>query len=155
MSKDVPFKVWPFVLLAIIAVTVIFLNFHNRKWPEVTIHLREKNLKMLVADTYAHEFEGWGKKTDMNGYDGMIFVFSYRAPHAMVMRAVQFPLDIVWVDGDTIVDMAPNVQPQPGLSESQLTQYQPRVPDTTVLEFRAGLIEQLGLKIGDTIVTVR
>jgi uncharacterized membrane protein (UPF0127 family) len=87
----------------------------------------------------------------MGNHGGMLFKFLNRDRYAMVMRDMEFALDIIWLDDGRIVDMAPNVAPEDGRSEAQLTVYRPRLPATAVLELPAGFIAQKGLKIGDTV----
>ena len=69
----------------------------------------------------------------------------------MVMRDMHFPLDIIWLDGNKIIDIAPNLPPEPGLAEEQLTIYRSRAASTLVLELPAGFMERTSLKIGDVI----
>jgi uncharacterized membrane protein (UPF0127 family) len=73
----------------------------------------------------------------------------------MVMRDMNFPLDIIWLDGFTIVDMAPNLQPEKGRTEEDLTPYFARLPSTLVLEVPTGFITQNKLKIGDRIEIIK
>ena len=81
----------------------------------------------------------------------MLFVFDTKGQHTIVMREMNFPLDIIWLDGFKIVDMAPSVPPQKGVTETDLVPYFARLPSTLVLELPAGFIVANELKIGDSI----
>ena len=85
----------------------------------------------------------------MGKYDGMLFVFANRVQHTFVMRNMLFPIDIVWLNKGEIVDIAPNIQPEPGKNEASLTPYFARLPSDMVLELVAGTVAKNGLKIGD------
>ena len=108
-----------------------------------------------MAETAQHRFKGLSGRKDLGKYDGMAFIFPQRGQHAMVMRAMLFPLDIVWVDNGEIVDIAPNLAPENGRAEEHLTPYFARSSSTIVLEFSAGFKEKNGLKIGDKVIIAR
>jgi uncharacterized membrane protein (UPF0127 family) len=145
-------KNWPLIAFAIIVVCFVILKVYNYcHWPEMVIMVSNSPVKVLIADTPEHRLKGWGDRPDMGDHGGMLFRFLTRDTHAMVMRDMKFALDIIWLDEGQIVDMAPNVQPEDGRSEAQLTVYRPRLPATAVIELPAGFIAQKGLKIGDTI----
>jgi uncharacterized membrane protein (UPF0127 family) len=145
-------KKWPLIAFAIIVVCFVILKIFNYyHWPETVITVSNSPIKVLVADTPEHWLKGWSDRPDMGNHDGMLFRFLMRDTHAMVMRDMGFALDIIWLDDGKIVDMAPNVAPEGGRSEAQLTVYRPRLPATAVLELPSGFIAQMGLKIGDTV----
>ncbi|MEX2158496.1 MAG: DUF192 domain-containing protein [Dehalococcoidia bacterium] len=84
---------------------------------------------------------------------GMLFVFESEHIASFWMRAMKFPLDIVWIGSDkTVVDISSNVPaPAPGTLESDLPHYSPREPVLYVLEVNAGAAEQAGVAIGDAV----
>lgn len=73
----------------------------------------------------------------------------------MVMRDMRFALDMVWLDGLEIVDLAKNLEPEPGKNELQLVPYVGRTKNNMVLELPAGFLDKNGVKIGDKIEIVR
>lgn len=150
-TRSVVFKKWHFVLLSIIILAAIAFKVYGSLWIKHTVRLGGEEFKVLVADTQNHRIAGWSNHKDMGEYGGMLFVFPGAGQHTMVMRDMLFPLDIVWFNGRTIVDMAPNLPPEPEKNEAELTPYFARLPSTIVLELPAGFIKAHGLKIGDTI----
>lgn len=87
------------------------------------------------------------------GQDGMLFVLPTRRIVSFWMKEMLFDLDFIWIDGDTIVSITPNVPaPKPGLSLSQLPSYSSSVPVTHVLEVPAEWSKQRGWKIGSKIL---
>jgi len=148
-------KKWHYIFFAVVIFLFIGMRVYSYYWPKMTIHINGRILKVLVADTEQNRFKGWSNKKDMGKYDGMLFVFPEKTQHTMVMRDMNFPLDIIWLDGFTIIDMAPNLQPEPGRAEDALTPYFARLPSTLVLEVPAGFIMQNKLKIGDRIEIIK
>lgn len=148
-------KKWHYIFFAVVVLLFIGLKIYSYYWPKATININGRILKVLVADTQQNRLKGWSGQKDMGQYDGMLFVFPEKSQHAMVMRDMNFPLDIIWINGLTIVDMAPNLQPEKGRAEEDLTPYFARLPSTLVLEVPAGFIAQNKLKIGDVIEIVK
>ncbi len=151
MRESKPFKTWHLIFLLAVVLLAIGDKIYVSLWTKATVKLAGQEMRVLVADTYAHRLQGWSGKKNMGKYGGMLFVFPDVSRHPMVMRDMYFPLDIVWIDVDKVVDIAPKLPPEAGVPEDQLTIYQARVSSTLVLELPAGFMEQTGLKIGDTI----
>jgi uncharacterized membrane protein (UPF0127 family) len=153
--KPVMFKKWHAVVLALLFVGVMVSYFSNRRLETTVIRVREKNLTVYVARTYKQQFTGWSNRDSMGPVDGMLFPFGLKGRQAMVMRDMRFPIDIVWLDNGVVVDIAPNAVPEPGVSEANLFLYRPRAEANVVIEFRAGLAQELGLSIGDRVEIAR
>jgi len=151
MSKSKPLKKWHLIVFASILVIALIFRIYQYVWPKAIVKIGGLEIKVLVANTPGHLFEGWSNKKDMGKYQGMLFVFTDEGEHAMVMRSMEFPLDIVWIDRTKIVEIAPNLQPEPGKTEAELTPYFSSHPSNFVLELPAGFVEKTGVKIGDTV----
>ncbi len=67
------------------------------------------------------------------------------------MRDMRFPLDMIWLNGHVVTDLAANLMPEPNRSEAELTVYSNKVPGDGVLELPAGFIASHGLKVGQTL----
>lgn len=141
------------VFLVIFFGSYLFLRFWNMRFPEADILLKNEPLTVQVARTPEQWYRGLGGRESMET-DGMLFFFSLADEHAMVMRDMQFSIDIVWLAKGVVVDIAPSVPIQPGVPEEELFVYQPRVPATMVLELPAGWTNAHGLVIGDRLEVV-
>lgn len=148
-------KKWEIYFFILIILAAIGFKIYSSVWPKATIKIDSQSLRVLVADTFQHRIKGWSGRKNMGNYDGMLFVFPDRGQHAMVMRDMNFPLDIIWIDGDTVVDMAPNLAPEPNRAESDLTPYFSHLPATLVLELPTGYIMRSNLKIGDKLEIIK
>ncbi len=149
------FKPWHGILVGVIALLTLGVWLRSLHWPTAWIRIKDQEYRVLVADTPKHWFKGLSDRKDLTGYDGMIFIFPALEQHAMVMRDMHFPLDILWIQGDTIVDMAPNLEPDLSQTEAELRVYQGRLPSDKVLELPAGFIQEHDLRVGDEIVVAR
>ena len=155
MKEKKPFKKWHLILLVIIIVFAMGKKIYDSFWSKATIRIGGQEVRVLVADTTARRSKGWSDRKNMGRYGGMLFVFPDSGRYAMVMRDMRFPLDIVWLDGNKIVDIAPNLLPEPDVPENKLTVYGARASSTMVLELPAGFAQQFGLKIGDEVRVVK
>ena len=151
MKEQKPFKTWHLVVIILVIIISVGYKIYASLWGHATVTIGGREVQVMVADTEEHRIKGWSDRKDMGPHGGMLFVFPDRAQHIMVMRAMHFPLDIVWIDGNKIVDIAPNLPPEPGLAEDKLTLYPARASSTLVLELPSGFKEQTNLKIGDTV----
>jgi len=129
-------------------------NAYAQYWPKLNISVGGQEMKVLVANNEKHWQKGWSGKKDMGLYSGMLFTYPAKSQHVIFMRDMNFPIDIIWLSNGEVVDMAPNVQPEPNRLENELRPYFARLPSNAVLEFYAGFITKNGVKIGDRVKLV-
>ena len=165
-------KSWHVVLIVLIILVTISLRFYSYHWPSANIELKGNQLKVLVADTHEHLIKGLSEREEWDEYSGMLFIFKDIGQHTMVMRNMNFPLDIVWLKTvfsekecslsefslrklmtgiyktceAEVVDIAPGLQPE---SIESLTPYFNRDQSDLVLELPSGWVKEKDLKIGD------
>ena len=104
------------------------------------------SIPVEVSDTPEKRSLGLGKRDKLENGWGMLFVFEKRIPHSFWMKNMRFPIDIIWLDNQRIVELAENVPPpQEGESPKVM---EPRLPSNFVLELESGRASALGLKVG-------
>ena len=119
------------------------------------LKIKDHVITVYIANTPGMLYKGLGKRADLDTHDGMVLLFSDTARHTIVMRDMQFPIDIMWIHNGKVVDMVKHAQIEPGVPESKLRRYRPRIEANTVLEVSAGWVDAHGVVIGDTVATVR
>ena len=143
------------IIFVLFVLLTVFLKFWQvYYWSTAVIELKEQRLNVLVADTYARQYKGLGGRETLGNYDGMIFTYGVDDKYGIVMRDMSFPIDIVWLNKGEVIDIAPNVQVEPGVKEPNLRVYRPRKSGNAVLELRAGWVEANDLKIGDKLAVI-
>ena len=153
MSGENKIKGWHWIILFLIIISFFSLKLYSLHWPEAKIKLAEQELRVLVAKDSYHLIKGLGGRKDLGEYDGMVFIFGGMGKHAIVMRDMEFKIDIVWFKNGEVVDIAPDV-PLDISSESNLKRYYPRIEANVVLELPAGWVDKNGVKIGDSIEVI-
>ena len=104
------------------------------------------SIPVEVSDTPEKRSLGLGKRDKLKKGWGMLFVFEKRIPHSFWMKNMRFPIDIIWLDNQRIVELAENVPPpQEGESPKVM---EPRFPSNFVLELESSRVRALGLKVG-------
>ncbi|MFA4831317.1 MAG: DUF192 domain-containing protein [Patescibacteria group bacterium] len=142
------------IILALFAVSVVGLKIWQYHWSDAVVEIKGEQLRVLVAKTPYQQKKGLGKRDSLGEYQGMLFVFSLPGRIAMVMRDMKFPIDIVWLNGTKVIDIAPNVQTE-DVPEEDLAVYYPRKAANLVLELPAGWAEEHDLRIGDVLTVVQ
>ena len=146
--------------IATVFVIMFFVSFVGLKiwqnffWPKADLYLKGEHLTVLVANNQEHRYKGLGDRNNLGKYDGMLFVYGYKERLGVVMRDMRFPIDIIWFDDGEVIDIAPNLSLEPGVSEENLRVYRPRVAANAFLELPAGWSYAHNLKIGDKLEVV-
>jgi uncharacterized membrane protein (UPF0127 family) len=137
------------ISIIVFAIFIIGLLWYYRTHPLVSkVRIRGTIIKVEVAATEAQKQKGLGNRTHLPQDSGMLFPYDHKEQYNFWMKAMQFPLDFIWIDDKTVADITRNVPPKQGNTIPIVT---PAVPVDTVLEVNAGVVDQLGIQIGDTV----
>lgn len=149
-----------FVLL--IAAIFVALMFYKSKIPNIPflpqpqkpgqVTVGDTKIRVEIADTQGQRNKGLGGRESLAQDEGMLFIFDRQDKYPFWMKGLKFPLDIIWIAGDKVVDIFPNVPPPTaGQKDETLLIYQSKIPIDKVLEVNSGTVDRLKIKIGDTI----
>lgn len=137
--------------IAVVLVGIFSLWFYSRHPLQTTVTVRNATFIVDVAITAKEKEIGLGYRESLAAGHGMLFVYDHKEIYSYWMRNMKFPIDIVWIDDRTIVDITKNV-PVSGKPLSELPIYHPIVPVDKVLELPAGTSDRVGIIIGDKII---
>jgi len=136
-------------ILPVVALLVI-LSLYYRLHPLTSkVRIRATVITTDVALTEAQKQKGLGGRENLAKDRGMLFPYTHKEQYNFWMRDMRFPLDFLWIDDATIVDLTENVPYPKGNEKPIITT--PRTPVNKVLELSAGTIKRLGIQIGDTV----
>lgn len=141
------------ILLGIAGIAAYFLIFHraNPPLPTNTVTVNDATFNVEIASTSVEQARGLSYRASLGTNDGMLFIFGSSSIQHFWMKDMNFPLDMIWVSGNTVVGFVQNAEPKPGASLLSLPIY--TSPDKTdkVLEVNAGVVARYNIKVGDTI----
>jgi uncharacterized membrane protein (UPF0127 family) len=118
-----------------------------------TVVVNGQTLELALAQTAAERVQGLSGTSDLP-LDGMMFVFEEDGLYPIWMKDMQYAIDIVWLDGTRVIDVAASAQPQPGVPDDSLRVYTPRGTADTVLELAPGRAQALGIERGSQLEQV-
>ncbi len=120
----------------------------------LVIPLRHDAHELLVevASTPEQRAVGLSNREAVAPDTGMLFDLGETRVPRFWMKDTLVALDMVWIREDRVIaEITADVQPQPGVPDSELAMYAPSSLVRYVLELPAGAAEQLGMKPGDAL----
>ena len=143
-------KLFLLILSIIIVVVLIVLSSHESK-PHIVID--GKYFSVDVARTDLEKQKGLAIYDELPNEKGMIFPFQKSDYYSFWMKDMKFPIDIIYINDNKIVDIFKNV-PVPNFQDETLPILRPKSPSSLVLEINAGLSEKYRFKIGDLVKVI-
>lgn len=108
------------------------------------------DLDIEIAETEYETQTGLMYRPSMEKSQGMLFIFPNVGTRSFYMKNTEFPLDIIYIgENQKIVSFQKNAKPY---DETSLPS---DLPAKYVLEINAGLSDQWGLQVGDSISYTR
>ena len=109
-----------------------------------------QHLQVELADDDYQRETGLMYRTGMEKDQAMLFLFEDEQPRGFYMKNTSIPLDIIFLDSENkVVSIKKNTTPQ------SLETIPSEVPAQRVLEVNAGLSDEWGLEVGDSLILVR
>src|SRR3989344_1994672 len=119
-----------------------------KKTPTVTI--AGHSFRVIAAASQQEREIGLSETKELQQDQGMIFLFDKPDYYSFWMKNMKFPIDIIYIKTDTIVEIKNNAQPPKDNKERPII-YTPVGPSDKVLEIQAGLSEKYKFKNGDKV----
>lgn len=141
------------ILIIITMVWGLLLFWHYQNQPLGTrIDVGGRVFTVELAVTPKEQEKGLGYRDSLPVNAGMLFVYQTARQYEFWMKGMRFPIDIIWIRDQTVVDISKNV---PVSATRAPSTYSPRESVNKVLEINAGKADELGIQIGDTATILR
>jgi uncharacterized membrane protein (UPF0127 family) len=138
------------VLVVIIGVGVpIYLAVFHNGLDKGKVMIRGHVINVEVANTPESRAKGLSDRDKLGSNDGMLFVMHEKRYHTFWMNGMKFPIDIIWIRDNKIIDLTKNV-PIP-TDPKDIPVYRPKTEVDKVLEVTAGYIDANNIAIGDEV----
>ena len=103
-----------------------------------------------VAKSDAKRNVGLSGRSGLSGSQGMLFVFNGYGKYAIWNKDMLFPIDVLWIKDEKIVDIYENMAATSADSKNIIVA--PKQDANFVLEVNAGFVKEHGIKVSDKIV---
>lgn len=157
MKKVLIFYALLVIVIVIFAITrganLLNINFGGGSGNKnVTATVGGKTYKLLLAKTDSEKQKGLSGRNNLASDSGMLFIFKDKDIYPFWMRDMKFPIDIIWIDDNKVVDFIENAPAAPsGQSPANLVIYKPDAKANYVLEINAQEISKNKIKVGDNV----
>ena len=117
----------------------------------ITLQLNNQPFQVILAETPAEIKQGLSYRQEI-GADGMLFLLQPDSRPTFWMYEMKFPLDFIWINDDTVVQLNANVpHPKPDASAAEIEYIPAEQPVDAVLEVPAGFIKEHSIEIGHSV----
>lgn len=110
------------------------------------IKIKNTTIKADVVDTLEAQIQGLSGREKLEKNEGMLFVYADKEVRTFWMKDMLFPIDIIWIANNKIVDISENL---PIPENGYIKRATPKEKINYVLEVNAGFALDNDLKIGD------
>ncbi|RJR25533.1 DUF192 domain-containing protein [Candidatus Microgenomates bacterium] len=140
------------IIFGLVFLIIGLIFFNHKTEGKNYISINGKKIEVEIADTSSLRQQGLSERKSLCPDCGMLFLFPEPGFYGFWMRKMHFDIDIIWVRGETIVDIAKSVsRPGPHEFESPRKTYTSREPADKVIEVNSGWCEANGIEIGDRV----
>lgn len=129
-----------------------FFGFNRIYYKKGVVYINNYKFNVDIADNTSKRAKGLSSRKSLAENEGMLFLFDKFGNYGFWMKDMLFPIDIIWIKNDKIIDITYNVLPEPEKSIFNLTVYYPQEAVDKVLEINAGLAKKYNFKIGDKVI---
>lgn len=112
--------------------------------------INNKKFNIDIAKSVEQKEKGLSIYDKLPLNKGMIFVFNTPEYYAFWMKDMKFPIDIIYIRKNKIIDIFKNV-PAPKSENETLPIIKPKETADMVFEINAGLSDKYDFKIGDLV----
>lgn len=136
------------ISLAIILLILTLSGCGRTENETLLLDLEGQKIQAELAKTPQERFKGLSGREHLCENCGMLFVFPQRQERSFVMRDMNFPLDVIWIRDQKIVNIDKDAPPE---GSNPKKEYRSQIPVDKVLELNAGFCDAHEIKIGDKI----
>jgi len=139
------------VIIGVGVGSVLYLNRITSLEGKVEVRVRNQ---IIIAETVADEASrarGLAGHAPLGINEGMLFRFDEPGIYPFWMKGMTFPIDIVWISGNSVAGFEEWVPVEAGVPDDKLKLYVPPAPVDKVLELAAGRVRILRAEAGDSV----
>lgn len=113
------------------------------------VQIKDIKIPVEIVETPAEVQKGLSGRTSLDASSGMLFVFTQADYYRFWMPDMYFPIDIIWINNNNIVDISHSVSNKFDPAKPKF--YLPAKKTNYVLEVNAEFSKKNNIKIGDSV----
>ncbi len=113
------------------------------------VKINDITVEVEIADDLTEQKTGLSNRESLAAGSGLLFVFEEKKVRSFWMKNMQFAIDIIWIQDDSVVHLSRNLLPE---GANPTNQYSSNWPVNYVLEVNAGFVEANQIEVGDGVV---
>lgn len=115
-----------------------------------TVEFNNVKIDAEVVKSASAMAKGLSGRSSLPEDKGMLFVFSAPAVQTITMQGMKFPIDIIWIMDNKVVDLTSKAQ-VPDANTNTVPEYRSAETVNYILEANDGFINNNTIKIGDEV----
>jgi len=147
--KNIDVKTKLIALIFLLSLISIY-NYFATSSRSSSVSIKDTTFNIDIAKTEEEKSRGLGDIKRIPDNQGMLFVFDRPGQHGFWMWGMEFPLDIIFINGDRVVGVYENL-PVLDPDESNPPIWGKQLVSDRVLEINAGLAKKYDIKVGDKV----
>ena len=132
------------LFFAVLDVYLLFIYLDDTPY----VKIGKNKIDVEIVDTEEARGQGLSGRESLGENDGMLFIFDDQNIAKFWMKDMNFPLDMIWINGNKIVNITKNVPPE-GAEPDNI--YSSDYPIDVVLEVNGGYCDKHNIQEGDYI----
>lgn len=141
-------KLLTLILGVLIVIIIVFLALSYLLPKTPSAEINGHTFSLYLAETSQEQEIGLAKYKSIAPNQGMLFLFDKSDYYSFWMKNMQFPIDIIFIDNDKVVDVFQKVPVWPN---ENLPVYTTKTKADKVLEINEGLAKKDNIRIGDLV----
>ena len=137
-----------FTIIELFGILPVAASANPSLLPKAQVRIGTVNILAEIPNTPALYHKGLGKRDSLAEFEGMLFIFPEADVHVFHMKDMRFPIDIIWIRSNIIVDISKNVPVPAGV---YLPTYSPGAKADMVLEVTANFTDRHNIHRGDKV----
>ncbi len=137
-----------FTILELFSLLPVAVSANPSLLPKAQVRIGTVNILAEIPNTPSLYHKGLGKRDSLAEFAGMLFIFPEADFQVFHMKNMRFPIDIIWIRSNIIVDISKNVPVPTG---AYLPTYRPDTKADMVLEVNAHFTERHNIHRGDKV----
>ncbi len=141
-----------FIALLLLILLSLIIIVGSRKTPLKVNYIVKINNATIITEVVKsawQQYNGLSNRESLCANCGMLFVFPSAEPREFVMRNMNFPLDIIFIAENKIINIEPNLAPE-GAKPNKI--YRSTRAADMVLEVSGNYCQKNEIKIGDSLI---